>query len=70
MEDGNPDFIEGRINFAKRELTAKVIRELIDFQQTQYTIQPIEELAVYFSNLPKINDDQDKLSYNLSKSLE
>ncbi|KAL2915222.1 hypothetical protein HK105_205329 [Polyrhizophydium stewartii] len=70
MEDGNPDMIQNRINFSKRELISGVIREMIVLQQTLYSIKPVEELAAILSNIPEASEDQEKRMWLESKKIE
>jgi len=44
MEDGNPNFIDNRINFTKRSLISTLIREIQQYQVINYSVKPIKEL--------------------------
>lgn len=70
MEDCNPNKIESRINFTKCELIGGVIHELMQFQQSHYSLKQIEELGSILSNIPEATKDMDKLKWNESKSKE
>ncbi|KAJ1344889.1 hypothetical protein BSLG_000404 [Batrachochytrium salamandrivorans] len=70
MEDGNPDVVQNRINFSKRELISGVIREMVGYQQTAYLIKPLEELAAILSNISEASEDQEKKMWLESKKLE
>ncbi|KAJ5075568.1 ras guanine nucleotide exchange factor i-related [Anaeramoeba ignava] len=54
IEDGNPDFIGNLINFSKRLQISKVIRNIQQYQQKGYELQPvhqIQQLLIKFKNL-------------------
>jgi hypothetical protein len=70
MEDCNPDRIESRINFTKRELVGGVIHELTQYQQQPYALKQSEELGLILSHTPLSNKDFDKSKWNQSKLLE
>ncbi|KAJ3437416.1 ras guanine nucleotide exchange factor i-related [Anaeramoeba flamelloides] len=44
IEDGNPDKINGLINFSKRRLIFDVIFEIQNFQQRGYNLQPVQQI--------------------------
>jgi len=44
MEDGNPNFIDNRINFTKLSLISTLIREIQQYQVINYSVKPIKEL--------------------------
>lgn len=69
-EDGNPDNIDGLINFTKVELIAKVIREILEFQQAPYNIKPNQEMCSILCHLPETNAAQEKVFWQLSKKYE
>ncbi|KAI8820233.1 ras guanine nucleotide exchange factor domain-containing protein [Fimicolochytrium jonesii] len=71
MEDGNPDNIEHRINFTKRQMISGVINEILSFQQTGYTdIKPMEELYNVIARLPAATDEYEKILWSESKKRE
>jgi hypothetical protein len=70
IEDGNPDTVDEKINFSKRELISKSIRELMEYQQLPYQMKPQGELTRLLQSLPAASDLQDKNLWNLSKLLE
>lgn len=49
IEDGIPSTIKktNLINFAKRAKTAEVIRDIQDYQNVPYALQPVPELQEY-----------------------
>ena len=69
-DDGNPDTINGLINFEKREQTAKLISELLYYQQAHYQIAKKLEIYNLLKNLPEASAAKEKENWNLSKSLE
>jgi hypothetical protein len=70
IEDGNPDTVDNLINFSKRELISKSIRELVEYQQLSYQIKPQGELTRLLQMLPAASDIQEKSLWSLSKLLE
>ena len=62
IEDGNPDYINGLINFRKRELVYLVIRDVQQYQQMSYPFE-FSDIAQFLTELP--NNDEDVL-YDLS----
>jgi son of sevenless-like protein len=52
IEDGIPSVIKntGMINFAKRAKTAEVIRDIQQYQNVPYPLQPVSELQDYILN--------------------
>jgi son of sevenless-like protein len=59
IEDGIPSIIKktNLINFSKRTKTAEVIRDIQQFQSTQYPLQPVPELIEYvLSNMAAARD--------------
>lgn len=67
IEDGNPDFVKKGenklINFAKQELIYSVFDEIKQYQQTQYSIEYVEQLGAFLQQLP--SNDEESL-YKLS----
>lgn len=70
MEDCNPSSIDTRINFTKREMVGGVILEVMQYQQSPYTIKPIDELGKLLANLPEAGKEMDALFWRVSKSKE
>ncbi|KAJ3258646.1 hypothetical protein HK103_003435 [Boothiomyces macroporosus] len=70
IEDGNPDLVDGLINFSKKELISKVIREIMEYQQFPYTIKPHSELIACLSSIPEASEELEKQMWTQSKSLE
>eukprot|EP00012_Vannella_robusta_P006367 CAMPEP_0206209152 /NCGR_PEP_ID=MMETSP0166-20121206/16732_1 /ASSEMBLY_ACC=CAM_ASM_000260 /TAXON_ID=95228 /ORGANISM="Vannella robusta, Strain DIVA3 518/3/11/1/6" /LENGTH=185 /DNA_ID=CAMNT_0053630481 /DNA_START=540 /DNA_END=1097 /DNA_ORIENTATION=- len=62
IEDGNPDWIQGLINYRKRELVYSVIREIQQYQQQSYT-DDFVNIAHFLTELA--SNDEEKL-YELS----
>lgn len=59
IEDGIPSVIKksGMINFAKRAKTAEVIRDIQQYQNVPYPLQPVAELQEYIlSNMQAAGD--------------
>lgn len=67
IEDGNQDYLQGLINYRKREMVYSVIREIQQYQQKAYNFEIVEGIAHYLTELP--NNDEDVL-YNLSVERE
>lgn len=62
-EDGNPDMIDGLINFNKRRLIYRVLSEIEQYQLTPYKIEIQKRILNHLSNLNFCNDEE---LYNLS----
>ncbi|KAF1807231.1 ras guanine nucleotide exchange factor domain-containing protein [Mucor lusitanicus] len=72
IEDGNPDYLHkssNLINFAKRQKTAEVIRELKQFQNFAYNFHTIPEFQDYIKGQLDQDRDVDRL-YERSLKLE
>ncbi|KAL6061251.1 Ras guanine nucleotide exchange factor domain-containing protein [Balamuthia mandrillaris] len=67
IEDGNPDTLDGLINFNKRVLVNRVIQEIQVYQQTPYTFDVLEPLHSFLYQLPACGD---KELYTLSVQRE
>jgi len=67
IHEGNPDKVESRINFQKRELVYEVIIKIRGYQEVAYTLELNPELAQTLIDLPTLDDEQ---LYNLSLSRE
>ena len=64
IEDGNPDYIKGLINFRKREFNYNVLRDIQQFQQISYNFNFVDNIAHCLTELPVIDNENDL--YNLS----
>jgi hypothetical protein len=58
IEDGNPDTIDGQINFKKRELVFKVIQEVQLYQSQPYTYPVVEPIATFLADLPNLGEKE------------
>ena len=68
IHEGNPDYIEGFINFDKHDLVYNALREVILYQQQcRYEFQPNYLLQAFLSGLPTWDE---KVMYNVSLLLE
>jgi hypothetical protein len=65
MEDGNPNFIDNRINFTKRSLISTLIREIQQYQSIGYTLKPIKELQQLLE-FPLFSEEMEKRLYDIS----
>ncbi|KAJ6248294.1 ras guanine nucleotide exchange factor i-related [Anaeramoeba flamelloides] len=64
IEEGNPNFIDGLINFSKRRLIYEVIFEIQNFQNKGYNLQPVQQILSFLEKLP-ILDEKDVYSKSL-----
>eukprot|EP00026_Physarum_polycephalum_P002714 Phypoly_transcript_02722.p1 GENE.Phypoly_transcript_02722~~Phypoly_transcript_02722.p1 ORF type:complete len:821 (+),score=152.14 Phypoly_transcript_02722:35-2497(+) len=60
IDDGNPDTINGLINFAKRKLVYTVIDKVKQYQQSPYNLQPVYQIASLLVSLVWEHMDEDK----------
>ncbi|KAJ6248620.1 ras guanine nucleotide exchange factor i-related [Anaeramoeba flamelloides] len=58
IEEGNPDFIDGLINFSKRRLIYDVIFEIQNFQNKCYNLQPIQQIVSFLEKLPILDEKE------------
>ena len=56
IDDGNPDTIEGRINWNKRELNYRVLSEIEIYQHVPFNFPPVEPIRTFLTELPSINE--------------
>jgi len=71
IEDGIPSLIKrtNLINFAKRAKTAEVIRDIQQYQNVPYPLQPVPELQDYIlTNMQSAGDVHEM--YEMSLSVE
>jgi len=64
IEDGNADYIDGLINYRKREMVYGVIRDIQQYQQQSYTFPMVDGIAHYLTELPS-NDEETLYSLSL-----
>ncbi|CAO3631141.1 unnamed protein product [Cunninghamella blakesleeana] len=72
IEDGNSNVIsksKDLINFAKREKTAEVIREIQQYQTLFYKLKPVDDIQEFIRNHLQSTRDEDQL-YKESLKLE
>ncbi|KAJ3452351.1 ras guanine nucleotide exchange factor i-related [Anaeramoeba flamelloides] len=67
IEDGNPDFINGLINFSKRSLVYEVIYEIEKYQVNDYNLHPVYQITLFLNKFPR--EEQKKL-YQISLKRE
>lgn len=75
LEDGNPDYIEGKngkklINYAKRRLFSETIFNIQLYQQTPYNFVPIPFLQYVLREEIYIDNWDDNKKYSQSLILE
>eukprot|EP01119_Soliformovum_irregulare_P008636 TRINITY_DN2173_c0_g2_i1.p1 TRINITY_DN2173_c0_g2~~TRINITY_DN2173_c0_g2_i1.p1 ORF type:complete len:1338 (+),score=458.05 TRINITY_DN2173_c0_g2_i1:150-4016(+) len=63
MEDGNPDILNGMINWSKRKLIANVVSQIQLLQGSSYSFPVVEPINTFLTELPHIDD---KSLYQLS----
>jgi son of sevenless-like protein len=71
IEDGIPSNLKKNnlINFAKRAKTAEVIRDIQQYQNVPYSLQPVPELQEYILNNMRTAGDVHEM-YELSLQME
>jgi len=57
IEDGNADYMDGLINYRKREMVYGVIRDIQQYQQQAYAFPMVDGIAHYLTELPS-NDEE------------
>jgi hypothetical protein len=67
IDEGNPDTIDGLVNFEKRLQVYSVLQEVSGFARTPYTFAKVEPFHSLFTALPVFGD---KDLYSLSLSIE
>jgi son of sevenless len=65
--DENADGVNGLINFAKRKMIYNVISKIIQYQQTHYNLQPIDQIIQQLLKVPILDETT---LYNLSLKRE
>ncbi|KAJ6240661.1 ras guanine nucleotide exchange factor i-related [Anaeramoeba flamelloides] len=67
IEDGNPNKIDGLINFSKRKLVYAVIEEIQRYQSKPYSFQPVHQIQ---TRLEKLSFDDQSTLYKKSLQYE
>lgn len=67
IDDGNPDLIDGKINFYKRTLMFKIIKQIEVFQQIPYNLKSISKIQTWIYSIQLF--DEEKL-FDLSLEIE
>uniref|UniRef100_A0A6B2KZ98 Ras-GEF domain-containing protein n=1 Tax=Arcella intermedia TaxID=1963864 RepID=A0A6B2KZ98_9EUKA len=57
IEEGNPDEVDGKINFHKRKMIATTISEIMFYQQPPYCLKASSEIQQYLTNTKKMTDE-------------
>jgi len=58
IEDGNPDDVQGMINFYKRTLQNSVIKEVLKYQMHAYNFKYIAPIQKLISRLPRWDEER------------
>ncbi|KAJ5078864.1 ras guanine nucleotide exchange factor i-related [Anaeramoeba ignava] len=58
IEDGNPDFIGDLINFSKRIQISKVIRNIQQYQQKGYELQPVQQIQSLLTKFKNLSESE------------
>jgi son of sevenless len=59
IDEINPDLLpNGLINFDKWYQTARVVRDIQKFQETEYCFKPVKELARLLTNPPSLSENE------------
>ncbi|KAK5583167.1 hypothetical protein RB653_004757 [Dictyostelium firmibasis] len=67
FEEGNPDFIQGFINFGKRKLIYGSISNVQSFQNTKYNLQPVYQITKLLKGFKLLEENE---LYTRSMSFE
>jgi son of sevenless len=65
IDEGNPDFVNEKINFTKVKRVSKIIKNLNTYQQTPYDIKLHEGLQNYFDQLDVRLEDEEMYELSL-----
>ena len=57
VEDGNPDRIQGMINFRKRKLEYDIIVQLLAYQTQTYNLNMVHKIVAIIDGLEMIDDN-------------
>lgn len=64
IEDGNPDYIDGKINFKKREIIYLAIWQLLKFRNDDYKFNRVEPMYTFLLELPYM-EEEDLFQFSL-----
>ncbi|KAJ6243439.1 ras guanine nucleotide exchange factor i-related [Anaeramoeba flamelloides] len=67
IEDGNPDYIDGLINFSKRSLVYDIIFDIQSYQVKSYNLHPVYQIALFLNKFPRMDK---KTLYQMSLKRE
>ncbi|KAJ3435491.1 ras guanine nucleotide exchange factor i-related [Anaeramoeba flamelloides] len=67
IEDGNPDYIDGLINFSKRTLVYDIIFDIQNYQVKSYNLHPVYQIALFLNKFPRMDK---KTLYQMSLERE
>jgi len=67
IEDGNPDEVQGMVNYFKRTLVFDVIKAVRRYQTTCYNLKMVPQMQRYLDGLPRLDEDE---MYKISLELE
>ena len=70
IDDGNPDRIDGLINFSKPRLDYSVISNIQLYQQKPFHFRELPQIRVHLIDFPEASDAADKEMYELALELE
>ena len=58
IDDGNPDVVSGHlINFYKRTLMFKIIKQIEVYQQIPYNLTPVPEIQDWLKSCPILEEE-------------
>jgi hypothetical protein len=58
IEDGNPKYVNGKINFIKCRKFADVIRNMKVYQTTRYALEEVEDLSDILKNINYLEEQE------------
>jgi len=70
IDDGNPDFVHGLINFSKRRLDYQVIASIQLYQAKPFNFREVPQIREYLIDFPESSDAAEKENYERSLELE
>jgi hypothetical protein len=67
LDDGNPEFVEGLVNFKKMRKLADTIMLIQQYQNDWYCLAPVEAIQTYLLDLPSVGEQE---AYERSTDVE